>query len=56
VFNFTFAVDPESAVDIKILARNQSALNALGDRASTFCNAMLLAKPALPWSDLFYGN
>lgn len=54
VLNFTFVVDPESVANIK---DNRKPIGsnawAIAPAHSATGNAMLLANPHLPWSDLF---
>jgi acyl-homoserine-lactone acylase len=55
VLNFTFVVDPETVADISQQPEQSKGSNgwAIAPSHSVDGNAMLLANPHLPWSDLF---
>jgi acyl-homoserine-lactone acylase len=55
VLNFTFVVDPETVTDLGKEQKYSKGSNgwAIAPSRSANGNAMLLANPHLPWSDLF---
>ena len=55
VLNFTFVVDPETVSDLHSEPKYSKGSNgwAIAPSHSASGNAMLLANPHLPWSDLF---
>jgi acyl-homoserine-lactone acylase len=55
VLNFTFIVDPETVADLGNEPKQSKGSNgwAIAPSHSVDGNAMLLANPHLPWSDLF---
>jgi acyl-homoserine-lactone acylase len=55
VLNFTFVVDPETITDFSQQPEQSKGSNgwAIAPSRSSNENAMLLANPHLPWSDLF---
>lgn len=55
VLNFTFVVDPETVTNLHQKPKHSKGSNgwAIAPTHSASGNAMLLANPHLPWSDLF---
>jgi acyl-homoserine-lactone acylase len=55
VLNFTFVVDPETVTNLDQKPKHSKGSNgwAIAPTHSASGNAMLLANPHLPWSDLF---
>ncbi|GAB4243284.1 MAG: acylase [Stanieria sp.] len=55
VLNFTFVVDPETVTNLHQKPKHSKGSNgwAIAPAHSASGNAMLLANPHLPWSDLF---